>query len=188
MDESDFGKSVVVRKEGQYVTKLRQQLHRLPGSEVFTGRLLGVNGRTLFGWVCNETRLEESVTIECLRDGRKFAEALANVDLDSAMPLPKDLRRHAFRIEVPKSLISSGLLRKPSEVTLRIAGTSVILALAKLGHRSLASAGYDGHCEVVRPGVLNGWVWKPDEPDANVDVALFINGHFPRSYAVPTRT
>ena len=53
-----------------------------------------------------------------------------------------------------------------------------MLAHTRIGYRSLKAAGFDGHCEIVRPGVINGWAWKVGEPDTNVDVALFVDSEF----------
>ena len=137
-----------------------------------------MRGSTFFGWACNEDRLDDVVALEIFRGGRLVAKFLANGTLDGAMHYPRDLIGHAFLVTLERFASLRHFTSKINDVSIRIAGTDIVLAETTIGYRNIVQAGLQGHCDLVRAGVVNGWAWRPAEPQMPVEVALFVDGRF----------
>ena len=145
----------------------------------YSGRLLGIYDGTAYGWVRNDDRPHDMVEVEVIMDRAPAQFLRADENLPTILPPSVQLRGHGFVLPLWNKW--EKMLRKPSEkrVLLRIKGTQTTLASfsARRDPSDLEAAGFDGHCDIVDAN-LQGWVWRPADPQSTVDVSVFVDGSF----------
>jgi hypothetical protein len=96
-----------------------------------------------------------------------------------AMPVPASLRGHGFVLPVWNKWRDRLLKRNEKHVVLRVLGTDIVIAelSVRRNDQDLENAGFDGYCDTV-DSHLRGWVWRPRDPHASVDVSVFVDGGF----------
>ncbi len=160
---------------------LKKQLFRI-GEErgaLYTGRLLAVRNGIITGWVRDDARPDTHVDVHVFEGGRRIATITAKQTLDTAIALAPELRGHGFTTDIGTSWLATKLRRKPRNIRLGVgADGDILLAELAVGTTSLAAAGLEGYCEPGKAGRLNGWVWRPAEPERRFDVSVFVDGKF----------
>jgi hypothetical protein len=93
--------------------------------------------------------------------------------------VPADLIGHGFAVPLWRGWPGLHRYRQTKELTLRIKDTGIILGelSARANSEHLEQAGFDGHCDIV-DSTVRGWVWQPANPDAVVDICIFVDGRF----------
>ena len=145
-----------------------------------SGMVLGVRAGVIHGWAIDEKDRDRPVAIELLEGGRIRDAAVADADLLSALRVPARVRQHGFTIRIP-SRGPRWLDRGARRITLRFAGTDMLLAenLRIVRHPpQIKRSHYDGYCDPSGSGLVQGWVWRPDSPETQVDVVVFADGKF----------
>ncbi|WP_425065285.1 glycosyltransferase [Reyranella sp.] len=149
------------------------------GGQNYSGRLLGVYDGTAYGWVRNDDRPDDVIEVEVVMDGAPAQLLRADESPPTVLPPSLQLRGHGFVLPLWNKW--EKMLRKPSEknVLLRIKDTRTTLASfsARRDPSDLQAAGFDGHCDIVDAN-LQGWVWRPADPQNTVDVSVFVDGSF----------
>jgi glycosyltransferase involved in cell wall biosynthesis len=145
----------------------------------YSGRVLGVLHGSIYGWVRNDQRPDEAIEVEAISDDRVFATVRADGDLPMAMPVPANLRGHGFVLPVWSKWRDRLLRRNEKHVALRVRGSDIMITRLSIrrNDEDLEDAGFEGYCDTV-DSHLRGWVWRPGEPDATVDVSVFVDGGF----------
>ena len=69
--------------------------------------------------------------------------------------------------------------RSAKHLVIQIKGTNIVLGrvAAVPNANSLESSGFDGYCDVFE-GKIGGWIWRPEKPEASVDVSIFVDRKF----------
>jgi glycosyltransferase involved in cell wall biosynthesis len=159
----------------------RQPPDRLSSAEGknYSGRFFGVHQGVIYGWVRNDSHPTEAVNVEFIADRGATRIIRADIDPPMALAVPAQLRGRGFAVPLWNKW--RGLLRKQSskDILLRIKGTDIEIANLSIRRNAnqLEEAGFDGHCEPV-DSVVRGWVWQPSDPNAAIDVSMFVDGKF----------
>ncbi|WP_177176769.1 glycosyltransferase [Faunimonas pinastri] len=153
---------------------------RLDPEGRFSGAVLTARKGELLGLIVDEQQPARPVELEVLINNKPVSRIKANADLPTALNLPKALQRHGFVLPVFSSRFPLGLQRRGKSVSFRIAGTDIAFpaSLVAPPDRPLQSFGIEGYCDPSQSGVVRGWAWMPKQPDAVVDVSIFIDGRF----------
>lgn len=148
----------------------------------YSGRFLGVHQGIAYGWVRNDDQPKTPVVVDVMVDGNVPQEVRADIDLPTAMVMPPQMRGHGFAIPLSKKWRGLFSRKSTKDVLLRVNGTDIEIARLAVRRNAdqLEEAGYDGHCDAADAvdGVLRGWVWQPSDPDAVVDISVFVDGKF----------
>ena len=148
-------------------------------SNRYSARLLGVHRGIVYGWARSEDRPNKAVEIEILnqRGGSQFVQA--GIELPSVLPVPSDLMSHGFAVPLWMGWPGLHRYRQGKHLVLRIKDTGIVLGelSVRADPEHLEKAGFDGHCDIV-DSMVRGWVWQPSNPDAVVDVCVFVDDRF----------
>jgi glycosyltransferase involved in cell wall biosynthesis/pyruvate/2-oxoglutarate dehydrogenase complex dihydrolipoamide acyltransferase (E2) component len=146
----------------------------------FKRRLLYVRGGVVCGWAVDTHDPQRKLAIEALCDGRVVARSAAG---GVALPATAEpmLATHGFALRLlPKWMprLWRGVARS---FDVRIADSNVFVARGlkvSVSPQPIAAAGFDGYCDASDEGLVQGWVWQPENPDAAVELAIFVDGRF----------
>jgi hypothetical protein len=145
----------------------------------YSGRVFGVLHKSVYGWVRNDRRPDEIFEVEAISNGHVFRTVRVDGDVPMALPVPADLRGHGFVLPVFDNWRDRLLKRHEKHAVLRIRNTDIVIGEVSVrrNDRDLEGAGFNGYCDTV-DSHLHGWVWRPGDPDAAVDISVFVDGGF----------
>lgn len=142
----------------------------------FEGAIEAISGRIVSGSLEVECLPERPVVIEFLEAGRFLGSAVAQlVQVPGAAGVgPLRLK---FEFLLPEAMLDG----EPHEIAARVDGADIVLRnnLHWFGTQNLTTRSKPkGWLEQVSDkGLVLGWAWYPDRPDARVELEIVVDGH-----------
>jgi len=145
----------------------------------YSSRVLGVYRGFAYGWVRDEERPHQPVEIEAINGHRLCQLVRADIDLPTVQPLPPEFKKHGFAVPLWRGWQGLHRYRVAKRLVIQIKDTNIVLGrvAAAPNANNLESSGFDGYCDVFE-GKIGGWIWRPEKPEASVDVSIFVDRKF----------
>jgi hypothetical protein len=164
--------------------RIYEPLQQLPPWPSDQGQCDGRDGDIVHGWACRLDVPEQQVVVEQWVDGALVAETVADL-LRADLSVTEIGHAHygwSMRLRLDPAK------REPQTVELRIKGAGLIangrfqLTFDEIQdadapqEKSVEHSGVVGRCDGLKGPALYGWAWDPSDPEAAVEVELWIEG------------
>lgn len=137
------------------------------------GKVEGLSGRNLNGWLWDESVPEARITFEVYVDGRSVASDIADTHRADLAKAGIGNGEHAFTVLLPGSLFDG----KKHNILVQEAGTTRQIApLKDVFFDSELRPEYVSKVESVDEGFIRGYVYNTRDTSAQIGVALCVDG------------